>query len=343
MNAAFSFLTENQLALGLGQHLDLNRLSCVVLTPRFRASRHVLFFFFAEASPHPALVAKISRLPGSGDGLALEAENLRSVQALRAEGFGSIPRVIAFGERSGHAILVESGLRGRPMKPTFVRRHPDACAEAGLTWLIGLHLASAAMAAPEDDWFGRLIESPLDCFEPTVRPTPDEARLLHQTKSRVSPLRHSPMALVFEHGDFSSPNVLMTDEGRVGVVDWELAEPRGTPATDLFFFLTYIAFARRNATRVDEQVRAFREAFFGSAAWARPYVARYAERLGLSSQLMRPLFVLCWCRYVARLLVRVTGEASGLETDQAAAWLRQNRYFALWREAVERYDELSLT
>jgi aminoglycoside phosphotransferase (APT) family kinase protein len=229
------------------------------------------------------------------------------------------------------------------MKPAFVRRHPDASAEAGLAWLIALHSASAAMAGPDDNWFARLAESPLDCFERTVRPTPDEARLLHQTKSLISPLRYSPMPLVFEHGDLSSPNVLITDDGEVEVVDWELAEPRGMVATDLFFFLTYIAFARRNATRVDEQISAFREAFFGSAAWARPYVARYAERLGMSSQLMKPLFVLCWCRYVARLLVRIAGEGSGLETEQAAAWLRENRYFALWREAVERYDEVSLT
>jgi hypothetical protein len=152
------------------------------------------------------------------------------------------------------------------------------------------------------------------------------------------------MPLVMEHGDFSSPNILQDENGRVGVVDWELAEPKGLPVADLFFFLTYIAFARQNARKNAEYLKAFQEAFFGPKAWAWPYVTRYRERLNLAPDMLAPLFGVTWGRYVAGLVMRLqeSNEAGGIVGNETVKWLRSNRYYVLWRFTIENLKDLKL-
>jgi hypothetical protein len=151
--------------------------------------------------------------------------------------------------------------------------------------------------------------------------------------------------LVFEHGDFSSPNILMGPRGNIGVVDWESAEPHGLPAVDLFFFLSYVAFARNKSESPQDYVAALHEAFWGPQPWTRQYIARYREALGLPAATLRPLFIACWSRYVAGLVSRLNDLAAGPQAEpdpETAAWLRSNRYFHLWRHVVQHADDLRL-
>jgi aminoglycoside phosphotransferase (APT) family kinase protein len=253
--------------------------------------------------------------------------------------------VVAYEDYHEHRLLIETAVPGRPMSPAIVRRQPDQCIEAALTWLLELQQATASSTPRDDrDWFERLVEQPLQQFNALLPQSAEEAGLVHQTLSLMRPLRDHDMPLVMEHGDFSSPNILQDENGRVGVVDWELAEPKGLPAADLFFFLTYIAFARQNARKNADYLKAFQQAFFGPKAWAWPYVARYRERLNLAPEMLAPLFVVTWGRYVAGLLLRLqeSNEAGGIVGNETVKWLRSNRYYVLWRYAIEHAKELQV-
>jgi len=345
MNTVAAFLKTNWERLALDQFGSPSRLSCILATPRFRSSRHVIFLVLDEGVPDPVLVAKVPRLKGDHGCLDRERANLRAVQAVRPGGFRSIPRVVAYEDYVGSRILVESGLAGQPMNSKFVRRQPLTCLEVVCTWLINLHLETAKLSRETPDWFDRLVERPLRHFEYVFPLLPEEERLIENTRALARAVRLSEVPLVFEHGDLSSPNILVSHGGDAGVLDWELAEPRGLPAADLFFFLTYIAFARKDAKTQKGYLAAFDEAFFGKNAWVGPYVERYAERLQLSAEILRMLFVLCWSRYVTRLVVRLGGPGGGANgplRHETADWLRQSRYFALWRHAVDHIDKVSL-
>jgi hypothetical protein len=43
---------------------------------------------------------------------------------------------------------------------------------------------------------------------------------------------------------------------------------------------------------------------------------------------------------VARLVVRIAGEEAGPMSEEAAAWIRRNRYHALWRHTIAHADGL---
>lgn len=313
-----------------------------MVTPRFRASSHVVFLVLADGRPDPVLVAKLPRLTDANASLEREVANLRLIQAARPGGFDSIPRVMAFEEFGRRPILIETALVGRPMDRGVVRRDLAGCCEAVTRWLTDIRPLNQNGYLAGQSWFERLVEQPFNHFVYAFPLLGEETWLLNRTWDLLTPLRDSDLPQVFEHGDVCHPNLLLLTRGQLGVIDWELAEPCGLPTYDLFFFLTYAAFARRNASKNQEYVSAFQAAFFGPSAWARPYVRAYAERLGVPSHALTPLFVLCWVRYLAGLLTRL-GEADHSDKTVGAetvAWLRGNRYYALWRHTLAHVHEL---
>jgi hypothetical protein len=367
MNTVLTYLEANRERLDLARYGVPERLSSVMVTPRFRASGHVVFMVLAPGRPEPLLVAKLPRLDGGiapegrkNVSVEREVANLRAVHAGRAGGFDSIPQVVAFEEYMGRPILVETALVGDPMDPAAVRRDRDGCCAAVCGWLAelphpmrasdggdsatrstSLSTGSRGTSGQAANWFGRLVERPLRHFERVFPLSVEERQLLERTWELIAPLRDADLPLVFEHGDLSHPNIVRLKGGAPGVVDWELAEPYGLPTYDLFFFLTYIAFASHNARKSGDHLAAFHAAFFGQVAWTRPFVVAYAGWLRLPPQTLTPLFVLCWARYMTSLLLRLDAvPASGRLARETAEWLRANRYYALWRHTVTNASAL---
>jgi thiamine kinase-like enzyme len=345
MNTVLNFLRQNWPRLQLQNYGDPSRLSCIIATPRFRASAHLIFFILSGNDPRPIFVAKTPRLPGDTQRLDREVMNLRLVQAARPSGFDSIPRVLAYEDYCEHRLLIETPLVNPTMRPAVVRRQPQMCIAAMMKWLFELNEARRKPADVNDDWYRRLILRPLEYFEAMFPVCAEEKDLLGKTRELAQTLRERSLPLVFEHGDLSSPNILLGNNNEIAVVDWELAESRGLPAVDLFFFLTYVAFARERARDEHDFLNAFQNAFFGPRAWAIPYILQYREFLQLSSNVLKPLFVLCWSRYVAGLVTRLKEreDPSLPLSERDANWLRRNRYYTLWKYAVENMNELSFT
>jgi aminoglycoside phosphotransferase len=340
LNIATTFLTENWPKLGLGRMTSPERVSWMVLTPKFPASSHVIFLLLCEDVPGPILVLKVARLPGEDYSLTREAANLLAVQQLREGGFNSVPRILAFKSRSDNSILVETALVGVQMDPALVRRRTEWCIEMVLHWLIDFHSSTALENTASPDWFFRLVQTPLARLESVLLPSRDDEELIGAVRAMAAVLRGAKFPLVFSHGDLSDPNILILNKGGVGIVDWEMAEPHSLPASDLFFFLNFIASAQRPLVRVDD-VAAFRHAFFTHASWAVPYVSRYAEAMSLPVELLKPLFVLCFTRYLSEVIVRMSGSKNYFDRG-TSAWLRSDRSYVLWREAVENAGKLTL-
>jgi aminoglycoside phosphotransferase (APT) family kinase protein len=311
----------------------------------------VLFFAYDASAKSPFAVVKMSRLPEASEFLDREAANLRRIQTSRPGGFDSIPRLIAYERTRRPPFLMESFLSGQPMSPAYVRARGDRAIALVVDWLKDVHRASAATGpvgsvpseGSSDAGLGRTpAESSLSLEESFARAEllvvdRDDEDLLKRTREILSPLRTAKLVPVFEHGDLSSPNLLVTRTSDLAVVDWELADPKGLPVADLFFFLTYIAFARGRPRSTPEQVATCTNAFFGSSAWARPWVLSYIEEVEIPRELLGPLFVATWMRYVATLLERLGGRDAlrGDEGPKLHEWIRHNRFRAIWRASVD--------
>lgn len=347
MNMILHFLNENRQRLALAEYGATGRLSSLVITPRFQASSHVVFLIWGDRGAQPVLVAKTPRLKTATASLQREVNSLRLVQAQRPAGFTSVPRVVAYEAYHEYPILVETALIGQPMDPSFTRRQRERCCQAVTAWLIDLQGARSEHCSADSAWFERLIQRPIAYFSKRFPVSPKEVQLLERTQEVAAPLQSLPLPLVFAHGDLSYPNLLLLPNGEPGVLDWELADPCGLPACDLFLFLTYVAFALHDAQANGAYSAAFQSAFFTQPAWTTTYIRQYAQQLQLPARALTPLFVLTWLRYLVSQLVRLDDGEDRATTEitkckpETAQWLRQNRYYTLWDYAVTHAEQLT--
>ncbi len=247
--------------------------------------------------------------------------------------------MITFKSMGANSILAETALIGVAMDPAFVRKKTEWSIETVLDWLIDLHRSTTVMNTDSRDWFSRLVEEPVTRLESVLSPSGEEEGLIRTVRSMAEGLRGVDFPLVFSHGDLSDPNIIALDQGGIGVVDWETAEAHSLPAADLFFFLNFVAFARRPPCSADD-FTAFQEAFCSASSWSAPYISRYAEAMRLPGELLKPLFVLCFTRYLSEFTVRLCGSRNVLDRE-TSTWLRSDRVYVLWREAVQSAGNLA--
>lgn len=343
-----AYVAANRDRLGLDGLVD-GPTATLLVTPRFQASAHVVGLVTPRNSGRPAVVVKIHRLAGSTRTLEAEAASLTALAGLRPGGTAGVPRLLAHEPIAGHAALVETALAGRPLGPMEIRRDRAGATDAVGTWLRGLRRTDAPVG--DDDRWARLIAPALDALEPVLADDATDVERVGRARELVAPLRTADLPVVVEHGDLSHPNLLLLDEGpapRIGVIDWELGEPRGLPLGDFLFFLGYVAVAMRRPRTPDEHAGAIDAAFGGPAPWAATAAGRQADAEGIDRALLGPLLVATWTRALARLLGRLDGDPDHrpgeADTDAGAVAagrrLRGHRYHAIWRRVVERVPDV---
>ena len=305
----------------------------LLITPRFRTSRHVVALLFPEGESTPTLVAKVPRLVADNGGVANEALILAEFDARGAPEIG-VPRVAAFGDVGDRAVLVQTPVIGSPMTPALIRTDPRRHVEAMLSWLGEVERATGA-----GDGFAAwqtLIALPLEAFAASSPRDGEERRLVARTLELTAPIAEGGLRVGIQHGDLSHPNLMALDGGGVGVVDWELAELHGLPLQDAAYFLAYAAFSLARARGVAEELAAFDEAFVAPRGWAARDLGAFARRTGIPTRLVTPLFVAGWARSAARTRDRLEPGSAG----DPSAWLRESRYYVLWRHALEHASQL---
>lgn len=300
-------------------------LSCLYLTPRFRASASVIVLVTAGRDAAPRLVVKLPRHRDRDAGLAREAAGLGAAAERGLDRDGSAPRLVTHEQPAalgGWPVLVETALRGPALRPAVVRRRPEAAITAVDSWLQGL--AGGAERRPGEERVARLLTGPL---EPLAAIGAPERALVDRTLAVCRPLEAAVLPEVLEHGDLSHPNLITLGGGRVGAVDWELAESRGLPLQDLAFFLAYVAGATRRARTPDDHEAAVREV----EAETTRRLRHHATAVGVPEALVAPLVAASWARQAAAAWRRTGG--------QDPLWLRSSRVARLWRRSVEVAEE----
>jgi aminoglycoside phosphotransferase len=306
----------------------------VLVTPREPTSNCVVALILDARSGAPALVVKIPRLAEAEAAIVREAATLRTIHAGRPT--ATVPSVVALASVEGQTLLVESALVGETISPAELRRRPHGCVEDVLRWLLDL-----PRPRPEPARFDELVELPLRRFAAALPPEAAETSLVGETLEALDELRRAALPAVVEHGDLSHPNLIRMRDGRVGVVDWELAEVEGLPAADLCFFLGYVAATVLRAHSPRRLEAAFDQAFTAPDGWARGPLLSYASRIGIEPSLLSPLLVATWARYAARFVARVEGVAAepasregGRISPVALAALRASPHLILWERAL---------
>jgi aminoglycoside phosphotransferase (APT) family kinase protein len=327
VNVVAAYLDEHREALAL-DGLGLGRdPAFVLITPRFALSAHVVVLILGRDG-QPVLAAKLPRRIGDAAQLAHEAANLRAAAAALGDD-GTTPGVVAFDEDLGHPLLLQRALRGTPLNGGAVRRMGAPALDAVAGWCDRLAAATAAPADPAAR--ERHVLDPLRLLAERGDVSDAIRDLARRTLPVAGRLAGGDVPQVFEHGDLGHPNLLLDGGGRVGVLDFERAEPAGVAGHDLAFFLTYAAMAIPSHPSAE----AVRAAFYGTRPWGMERLLRHLDGLGVSAAWADTILAVCCARVVAAAC------AGGL-VPQVGARDAAGRHLALWSHALNAEAARSL-
>lgn len=288
----------------------------VLLTPRFRASRHVIGLVLRPADGGLAAVAKLSRLADDDGGIRREAEGLRRAAALGVPG---VPQVLAL-RGAPASVLVESALDGVVIAGHEVRARPAVALAEVEAWTRAL--AGPASGRPQVS-FRTLWAPALERIANAIGPGTllDGAWIAQQaehTARILGALDDTSVPTVLEHGDLAPPNLLRLRDGRLGVVDWEVADPAGLPLGDLLFFATFVL----DQERADDTGSSASGPLPAVRATVSALAERQAAHLGIDPALIPALRLAMWARWADRQLARFIDPALSLEDRLPARHVR---------------------
>jgi hypothetical protein len=302
----------------------------VLVLPKHGNARHLVFLLVGK-NGMPAVVVKLSRIPGDDAGIVREAQNLRLLAPRLTTGQARAPRVLLLDRWHNRRLLVEQALNGEALEPG---KHSQRDVDDVLGWLqvAAKPSGSRRMVGTR---YESLVARPLRLAARVLAAAGADAGRLHSVAERtLSSLRGSQLPVVFEHGHLGFRNIIRLDEGGIGVIDWEYGRPDGVPLSDIVFFLSCVAEAKG---RYESTAQASIEELMSPRSWGRDTLEAFARGLKVPPRLVSPLIVLSFTRQLATLSMQLLpglGDPSADVSYKVAASVAHHRYRWLWESAL---------
>lgn len=238
------------------------------------------------------------------------AEERRALDRLGAEARTAeveVPAVLATGTRAGLSLIVETPVAGSPAS-RLLRESPARAAGLLRGLFRWLEAWNAATAAPRP--FRRADGERL-LFGPALRLAPGladaDAHLLRLDRL-IEACNDRPMPFVAAHNDLTAANVLVDENERLGIVDWEHAAPDCLPLGDLAYAAADVAAA---VGGYRDRPEAFTAAFAPGGAFAaltRELLDGAARSLGIDAPAVELCLAACWLRHADNEMRKLDGE-----------------------------------
>lgn len=336
-NGHSASLPEYISALAEKSGLDLSRYSFgLSARGKFNANK-VIFFLFGKTGEFPAsrgaeVVVKMTRSAEFNRRL----ENEHRILSLLKNGAyvdpATYPEPLFFGYHNGLAAIGIRAVHGKPFRTRTLATPQCPIARDAIEWIIRLGGASAK-PIPSARPVAEALEKLLNMFRGIYPLSEAEDRFLAGQIETVAS-SEAPFPLVFQHGDPGTWNMMVSAEDKVIVIDWEAGEPEGIPLWDLFyFFRTYASWVSRQQGSRDS-LKNFSENFLAVSEMSKmlaEITRRYCASVGLSRQLIEPLFYTCWMHRALKEATRLTEK--NLETGH---------YFNVLRASIAQRDNPAL-
>jgi hypothetical protein len=327
-------------ALAGRAEIGLDGRSWAFSAPGAYNSQKVLYLLFDRQGERPEYIVKMTRDPAFNGRLENE---WRALTLLAEQGIGdaeTLPRPTFLGRHAGLAVLGETAVGGAPFLERTEATAQCSHARDAVEWLVDLAGATAGRPVGAGEAavaLGMLCNRFLELytFDPGLR-----GFLANQIDTvAASP---SEFPLVFQHGDPGCWNLVVTQSGRPGFLDWEAAEPNGMPLWDLFYFLRSYGVAVSRAAGTHDPTESFVRHYLEESdlgVMLVDAVRLVCERTRLDPALVEPLFYTCWMH-------RALKEATRLQPDrlESGTYVRLLRLCAARRDApgLRRLFSLSL-
>lgn len=308
-----------------------SRISLLMITKGRAVHNKIALIVFQERDLNPLTVVKIARSDISVEPLLNETYILKSLE----EKFGEITGVpkIIFSKNDADLFLTgQTFLSGVPLSGRLKRENFRDLAYKVTSWLI--EFAERTKTGLTQDWRNIQTDSVVTSFSINYSPVVN-AEQITATREIMKDL--SIPFLVCEHRDVGPWNIMINDDSKLGLADWESSDLYGLPGRDLIYFLLYIGLYTHGNWKTEDVYKCYREmldpaTFFGSIFHESK--TRYFSELGLPESTLKSVRVLTWLKHSLERFDRWYGDSrKKLVPDN----LRKNIYFICWELEVSDY------
>ena len=284
---------------------------------------------FERGGEEPAGVIKIARAGAYAGSPAAEQAILARLQASASHGIGErVPVPLGSASivgqpgsaetfRPGSSVSVRS--RPWPRRSTTMRRDLERAA----AWLCDLHDATATGSADLSP-SGFDLGGRMDRYIAVYGRDEVEDRWFSQVRE-VAVGGRVALPRIVQHRDYGPWNVLVDADGRVSVIDWEVAGD-GPPLVDLVYFVTHWCWLVAGGGSADRDAQVLRRLLEGEgSAWylgaGRSAIASHARRLSLDAEAVAALVAWTFVEQALDRHDRLAAIGDPLATDRSS-----NRY-----------------
>lgn len=318
--------------------LDPRRLSITYLTPRYATSRNVIGLVSDRDEGRPRLVVKLARDRGDLILRTREAPVLRVLEQVVHD--DRVPRLMLLADIDGCAALVQSVVPGRHLGRQDLRETRDRWIGSATELTNSLSdvraVDTASLSAAPDP--GAALDRAAETLRGAAGGHVRHLELVERSVERTACLRTLATVECLEHGDLAPPNLLVTPDDRLGVVDWELATLSRLPMHDLVFFLTHAAWVEVEGAD-DRRLDCVDRALAPGTGWAWRVLRDRATQLAMDADAVPAIVLACWLRYAAATVGRIQAARRDADTDTRADLGGRIRAFVLWRHLAAAAHE----
>lgn len=260
------------------------------------ATGPLLVYRFCEGSREPSAIAKLRPQPQGAEGVS-EASRIDLLGPAAASAGAHVPRVLASGRLGARSVLLETPVLGRRLADALAGR-PGLLRRAVALVSGWLEQWNRSTVTFETMPRRRLEQDLFEALQQIDQELPNRERYHAWLAERANAISE-PLPLVAAHGDLTMWNLIRSDTGKLGVVDWEAARRDGLPLTDLAYMLVD---ATAISTGYTSRLSAF-QACFAQHGRLRPIaqerMARSASMLKLTTEQAELCFHACWLQHAA--------------------------------------------
>ena len=275
---------------------------------------------FPVQSESPSVIAKVA-LKANGT-FNREAAALNLLGPIASSAGAGIPQVLVLTRINGHAVLLQTKLHGQAVGALLASRShrlPDIL-DRVVSWLESWNASTIAAIRTDRELLKREILDPAALLAPLLDQG-DEYEKWLKLQCRAA---RTTIAVVTTHNDLTMWNLVVGQDEKLGVVDWESARENDLPFVDLFYAVVdAIAIARG----YDDRSRVMEACFVSGGAHERA-TAELLKRLRRVVQapddMVELCFHACWLHHAANECGR--GEPSKPRPFfKIVQWLALNR------------------
>ena len=297
-----------------------------VISTRWRGqSGTAVLFRFSDGDAQPSTVVKLSLMTTLAVKNTNEAALINQLGPTARRAGARVPQPLSVEQINGHRVLLQTVVSGQSLAALLVSKPSRLfdLIEHVTSWLERWNHATKVIRSLDIELLNQEVLTPVALLAPLLEQGEEYRDWLTM---RCATATGIPVPLVATHNDLTMSNLLLDEQGSLGIVDWETCREEALPLVDLFYAVADAVAATHGYT---DRPKSFRTCFVPGGRFVEAVTRlqiHFRRSLQISPEVADLCFHACWLRHAANEYVSDSDRRRFFNIVQILALHRSSTY-----------------